>query len=363
MTELLKETQFAEYEAFVQHHPKGHFAQSTLWAKQKPSWRWRAVVSRGANGEIRGALAILFRRLPGIGGSLAYGCRGPVCDPDDRETLEELVHGATALCRTERAVALRLDPDIPASDLAFRDNMEALGFRTKAEGNLDQIQPKYVFRLPLAGRSEEEIFAAFHQKVRYNIRLSARRGVTVRVCGPEMVDAFSRLMEETGHRDGFITRQGSYFTALLEHFGAHARLYMAFFEETPIAGAIAIQYGDKTWYLYGASSGENRDKMPNYLLQWEMIRWALAGGSRIYDFRGVSGSFAEDQPLAGLYRFKVGFGGEFTEFMDEIDLVLQPLRYRLMVIGLRLYGRHASRNAVQNPANQKPVETGNLSQS
>lgn len=59
MTELIQESTLAEYEAFVQSHPKGHFAQSSLWAKQKPAWKWRAIVSRGADGRIRGSIAFL----------------------------------------------------------------------------------------------------------------------------------------------------------------------------------------------------------------------------------------------------------------------------------------------------------------
>ena len=60
MTELIQESTLAEYEAFVQSHPKGHFAQSSLWAKQKPAWKWRAIVSRGADGRIRGSIAFLI---------------------------------------------------------------------------------------------------------------------------------------------------------------------------------------------------------------------------------------------------------------------------------------------------------------
>ena len=32
------------------------------------------------------------------------------------------------------------------------------------------------------------------------------------------------------------------------------RLYLAHFEGNIIAGTLAIYYGDKVWYLYGASS-------------------------------------------------------------------------------------------------------------
>lgn len=86
MTELIQESTLAEYEAFVQSHPKGHFAQSSLWAKQKPAWKWRAIVSRGADGRIRGSIAFLIRTMPYIHKTMLYACGGPVCDLDDRET-------------------------------------------------------------------------------------------------------------------------------------------------------------------------------------------------------------------------------------------------------------------------------------
>ena len=35
MYELINEKTLAEYEAFIAGHPKGHFAQSSLWGKQK----------------------------------------------------------------------------------------------------------------------------------------------------------------------------------------------------------------------------------------------------------------------------------------------------------------------------------------
>ena len=86
MTELVRDLE--AYEAFVQGHPKGHFMQSVFWAKQKPQWDWEALVSRDEAGNIRGSLALLFRRIGPW--TMAYGCRGPVCDPNDEMTLQEL---------------------------------------------------------------------------------------------------------------------------------------------------------------------------------------------------------------------------------------------------------------------------------
>ena len=57
--------------------------------------------------------------------------------------------------------------------------------------------------------------------------------------------------------------------------GENARLYMAYHENEAIAGALAIHFGDKVWYLYGASANVKRNLMPNYLLQFEMIKWAV----------------------------------------------------------------------------------------
>ena len=109
---------------------------------------------------------------------------------------------------------------------------------------------------------------------------------------------------------------------MLDNLGEHARLYMAYYEGEAIAGTLAIWYGDKVWYLYGASANEHRNLMPNYMLQWNMIEWAVEKGCRIYDFRGVPGQVGEEHPLYGLYKFKLGFGGDYVEFVGEMDLVL-----------------------------------------
>ena len=329
MYEFITEKTLPEYEAFVQSHPKGNFAQSYLWGKQKPMWQWDAIAVRGEDGAIRGSLAVMTRKVPGIGRTLMYGCRGPVCDLDDRETFSQLLDGAKALAKKYKSYVIKIDPDVPSSNAAFSSMLQSFGFRAKEGGkNFEAIQPRYVFRLNVEGKTEEELLANFHQKWRYNIRLAERKGVTVRICGKEMVLAFSDLMLTTGVRDGFVTRKPEYFAAMLDNLGEHARLYMAFDpNDTPIAGTLAIHYGDKVWYLYGASSNEHRNLMPNYLLQWRMIQWAVETNCRIYDFRGVSGDVSEDNPLYGLFRFKQGFGGDFTEFVGEMDLVLSPVIY------------------------------------
>lgn len=322
MYEFVTEQTLPQYEAFVEGHPKGHFLQSHLWAPVKSDWQWRAILRRDEAGQITGTMSVLIRKMPGVPYRMMYAARGPVCDAHDRETLRELTLAAAELAKQCRAYALRLDPDIPSSDEAFIEIMKSLGYvHHPGDKDFNGIQPCYVFRLNVKGKTEEELLAAFHSKTRYNLRLSARKGVTVRLCGKEMLPEFSRLMQETGNRDGFITRPESYFAAMLDSLGDKARLYMAFWEGKPIAGTLAVHYGNKVWYLYGASSNEHRNVMPNYQLQWAMIQWALETHCDIYDFRGVSGDLTPDNPLYGLYLFKKGFGGDLVEFCGEFEMV------------------------------------------
>lgn len=316
-----------EFERYNLESPKGHFSQSVMWAKVKSNWGWSGVISYDENNKIRGLISLLFRRLP-AGLSIMYSPRGPVCDIHDRDTLAELFRGAAELAKKNHSYIFRLDPDVLSSDTEFSGIMFSMGFNLLAEGkNFEGIQPRYVFRLNINGRSKEQLLERFESKTRYNLRLSVRKGVTIKyfsggsdIPGEELA-AFSELMKTTGERDRFMVRDKSYFAKLLKELGDNARLYMAYSGDLRVAGTIAIQYGDKVWYLYGASSNEYRNLMPNYQLQWEMICWAVETGCRIYDFRGVSGDISEDNPLYGLYRFKKGFNGDFCEFAGEFNLI------------------------------------------
>ena len=71
----------------------------------------------------------------------------------------------------------------------------------------------------------------------------------------------------------------------------------------------------------------------------EMIKWALSSGCNVYDFRGVSGDLNKDNHLYGLYRFKKGFNGDFTEFIGELELVFKPFAHFALEKGGAIYKR------------------------
>jgi len=332
-----------EFDDFVAAHPRGHFLQTYEWSKLKVNWTWEGVIARDAAGNITGAVSLLIRKLPGLPFCVMYSARGPVCDIRDKAVLAELFEGVGQIAREYRAYILRTDPDVPVDDTEFIETYQSLGFAPPIGGDdFDGLQPRHVFRLDISGMDEDALMAFFSQKTRYNIRLAVKKGVEVRRAGSDetdALDAFARIMVETGLRDNFMVRPRAYFGRLLAVMGESARLYMAYYEGQPVAGTICVGFGDKVWYLYGASLNQHRDVMPNYLLQWEMMRWAIERGARVYDFRGVSGDLSEDNPLYGLYRFKKGFNGQLCEFAGEFVRIYRPMVNRLATISEKAYKR------------------------
>ena len=92
--ELVTPQTAGELDAFVEQHPQGYFTQTSPWGKVKEDWLWRGILCREETGRIRGAMAVLMRRVRWIGCRMLYAPRGPVADPEDLETLALLVRGA-----------------------------------------------------------------------------------------------------------------------------------------------------------------------------------------------------------------------------------------------------------------------------
>lgn len=330
LTEIIKKENAAEFDAFVKKNPNGHFMQLSSWADVKDNWIWRGIICRNEQGEIIGTTALIIRRLPGgVPFSLVYAPRGPVCDLADKNVFNELMDAAKKVAKEFKGYVIQFDKDTLISDTTFEEIAIAYGCvpgpRTK---NFEGIQPRFVIRMDIDGKTEEEVFSSFHSKTRYNIRVAKKHEVEIKIKGSEAAEEFHKIMVETGARDNFSIRPAEYFEKMLKAYGDDARIYMAYHDGQAIAGTLAMHCGNKVWYLYGASSNEHRNLMPNYLLQWEMIRWAIELKCSVYDFRGISGDLDENNPLYGLYRFKKGFNPEITEFIGDFFIITKPVIYR-----------------------------------
>ena len=317
-----------EIEEFLEKHKKSHFLQSPKWAQVKPNWKHEMIVVRNDKGEIEGTMSILLRKIPLIRRYIMYAPRGFVCDFHNKEILEKLTVEAGKVAKKYKAFIFRMDPDIPQNDEVFTDIIEELGYKQKKniKNTKQVIQPKWISRITLTGKTEEELISTFSSKHRYNIRLARRKGVTLREGTREDLAKFHEIMRVTEARNGFYVRNLEYFEKIWDAMQPnHIRLIFAEYEGDPISAVLPIRYGNKVWYLYGGSTNKHRNLMPNYLLQLEMMKWGLETNCDIYDFRGVSGMFSEKHPQHGIYIFKKGFNGDIIELVNEMYIVYNPL--------------------------------------
>ncbi|MBO1678390.1 lipid II:glycine glycyltransferase FemX [Bittarella massiliensis (ex Durand et al. 2017)] len=344
--EILEPSRYGEYEAFVSAHKNGGFTQSVHWPEVKAGWGRRVVVSRDAAGEIVGGMLILTKKVPGLNRHFLYAPRGPVFDYGDEAVFADLVEGVKAVAKLEHGFAFKMDPMVMTGDTAFVEMARKYGF-TYQENQTDDdtIQRRSNYMLPLAGRTKEELLASFHQKWRYNIRLAGRKGVVCKVGTKEDLPDFMKVYQVTGQRDGFNTRPMSYFERMLDALGEQVRLYLCYYEGRPISGAITTNYAGKTCYVYGASDNAFRNVMPNHLMQWEMIQWAVDTGCVVYDFQGIPLDLSGNDHMHGVYLFKKGFNGQVVTFAGEFDLVFTPWVEKFVDFSEKVQARMRKRRA------------------
>jgi lipid II:glycine glycyltransferase (peptidoglycan interpeptide bridge formation enzyme) len=242
-----------------------------------------------------------------------------------------------SLAKREKAILIKIDPEVvrywgveqerksPVGAQFIKDLKER-GWRYSAE----QIQFRNTVILDLT-RSEEDLLASMKSKTRYNIRLAGRKGIIIRQGTAEDFPTLAAMYQETAQRDGFTIRPVDYYLDAWKSFydAGAAQPLIAEFEGEPVAAVILIRYGSRAIYMYGASTDRERQRMPNYLLQWEAIRWAKAEGCAIYDFWGAPDEFVETDPLWGVWRFKDGFQGDVVWHMGAWDYPARPFWYTI----------------------------------
>ena len=320
------------YDAAVAASPLADVLQSYGWGEVKRASGWQPLrlLVEDDDGRVRAACSVL-KTHPARGiAPLLYAPRGPVLDYGDVAALHALIGEIRR--RAGRAFMLKCDPPIEGRSDAVA-TLEKAGFGRVGGGAFGGVQPTAVMILDLSP-GLDKVLEGFKSKWRYNIRLAERKGVTVREATRDDIGDFYAILQETARRDRFTVRARSYFEKMWDELEPRGmlKMFMAEYEGGPIAGILLTAMGERVIYNYGASSNEHRNVMPNHLIQWTAIRWAAENGYRIYDFRGVSpmqeGKPVEDQ-IAGLNRFKEGFGARYVEYAGEFDLALRPGWYTL----------------------------------
>ncbi len=373
--------------------PGAHLLQSYEWGGLKAAYGWHPAFYRWAahapgeftlekhypdeftgtfEGETVGAAQLLVRSvrlgfLP-MRLSVAYAPKGPLLDWQNSPLRDQALADLKQAGRRAGALMVKIDPDIRLgtgipgdpdgetanpTGLAIQQHLSQTGWRFSP----DQIQFRNTFLIDLSP-AEETLLAAMKQKTRYNVRLAERKGVVVYPAGRTgsllpTLDMLYQMYAETAHRDGFVIREGGYYRSLWSQF-IHAGMLtplVASVDGEPVAGLMLFMFGRTAYYLHGMSRDLHRERMPNYLLQWEAMRLAKANGCTTYDLWGAPDVFDESDRMWGVYRFKQGLGGTLTRTLGAWDYPLRPNLYtlytRILPRILSLMRRRARANSAQ----------------
>ena len=330
--------------------PDPHLLQTWEWSQVKAKYGWEPLsfvwTDRSHMSDIIAAAMILKRHIPirGIGARLniLYIPKGPLMDWSDESLRVRVLDDLQSFAKRQGAIFLKIDPDvvlgtgIPGGDNSTDDNGgQAVMSALKRRGWLfssDQIQFRNTVMIDLS-LSEDEMLACMKQKTRYNIRLAGRKGVTIRTGGSDDLPMLYKMYAETSVRDGFVVRDEDYYQIVWGTFMQpsipRAEPLIAEVNGEAVAAIFIFCFAGRAYYLYGMSREAHREKMPNYLLQWEAMRRAKGAGCKVYDLWGAPDVFDEKDSMWGVFRFKEGLGGQVVRTLGAWDYTRKPFWYRM----------------------------------
>ncbi|WP_132900902.1 MULTISPECIES: peptidoglycan bridge formation glycyltransferase FemA/FemB family protein [unclassified Streptomyces] len=339
-----------EHRAHLATRAEAGFLQYPSWAAVKEGWSSERLGWREDGGELSGSALVLYRQFPGTRKYFAYLPEGPVADWADPD-MDRWLRPLLAHLRAAGAFAVRMGPspayrrwdgarlkaatgpgrtvgDVLASEVdplgaAVADRLRARGWRRcGGDGDDADAQPRYVFRVPLAGRTTEDLWSGLNQEWRRNVRRARKAGVRIVTGSAAELPEFHRLLRITEERDGFrLGRSLAYYQRQYAALNAEApgrmKLCLAVHDGEILAAHTMISTGRRVWYQTGASADHRREVRPSNALQWRMMCDARDAGAEVYDMRGVSSTLDPGDRPFGLLRWKLGTGGQVVETLGE----------------------------------------------
>lgn len=326
--------------------PGASILQTSQWAEVKSSVGWTPIYKTWSDedGKIIGA-ALILKRAIGFssvfhGMNFLYIPRGPLLNWEDAELRNRIFSDLIKIAKEEHAIFIKIDPDVPVT-FGVPGTEEA---KSVPSGNalLDMYQEhNWVFspqQIQFANSvwislkpDYDTLLNNMKQRTRYKVRLAERNGIVVRHGTSVDFKPLYDMYKETAERDHFLIRPSEYYFDVWTRFfdGGMLTPLIAEYNGEAVAAIMLFTFGKYAWYIYGMSRNLHREKMPNYLLQWEAIKTAKSKGCLTYDLWGAPDHFDESDRMWGVYQFKRGLGGEVVTSPGAWDFPIQKRRYVL----------------------------------
>lgn len=402
-----------KFEKFALNHDQISFHQSKEWAELKKVNGWVPYYVGVVEGNKVLAASLLLAKETPIKKMMFYSPRGFLIDYEDKKLLQFFTVEVKKFVKNKKGFFIKIDPyvayrqrdvngDIVDGGFCHDEiisNLKELGYHHYGLKNgYQQLQPRFIFWLPLKDKTEDEIWNKFSKDTKRHINKTKKELLVLEEVTKDNIDDFCGIMEHTSKRRGFIDRPKSYYLRMLDVFGEHIKILSAVLytdkaikywnnlldnlkkekrekenivsesgskkskdalkqvekeilevENTikdlqaiknnhgsriVLASSMFLMYGKEVLYLFSGSYKEFMKYNAQYLIQWEMIKYAIDNNYERYNFYGIEGKFDDDN---GVYGFKKGFDGEVVEFIGEFDLVVNKCYYYIYKMAFSMY--------------------------
>jgi len=263
----------------------------------------------------------------------AYLAHNPVVKDFTDGFLLELFKFGKEYAKTNKLNYFKIDPLL---ELNEKSKLKKAGFKKSLSPG--QAKDSWILNLKNdngESYSSEELLQKQKKDNRYYVRRAAKKGVEVRKIESEkQIKDFYSLMSETMGRQGFINHSYEYFEKQWIMLNQDldqpiCEIFVAYFEDTPVSGALVNYSNNSLHYSHGASTSNK--KLSNlaspYLLQWKIIEDGLQKELDYYDFWGVVPKDLKDHPFRGLSDFKMKFDGNMIRRVGTWEVSGSSLKY------------------------------------
>lgn len=188
------------------------------------------------------------------------------------------------------------------------------------------------------GSDEESLWSSLHATGRRHVRAAEKKGYSVGVVDdpaalPYLEEIFQEAFERTDGDSPYVNWSNLFEVA--NDPATPVRMVGLFDDEQadrtdPVGFAVAVLHGEVAEYRHSGSRRDDHIRVPVlYAPTWDLMLWARQRGARWWDFGGVPASPDDDDPRAGIARFKRYFCRNEVDVGEEWVLEPRPWAARI----------------------------------
>ena len=326
-----------EFRKFAEQSPYHSFMQTPEIAELRKKDGWQATYLAVKENKKIVAATLLLNKPTFLKKSIFLTPGGPLLDFENKSLANFFLKNLKSYAKNQGGYVLQISPYYELIERGRNGEeieggfnrrstlrtLESLNFKPTAK----TTQPKYLFVMDLNNRTEAELLADQKRNTRNHIRKAEKMGVKVRELKREELQILKDITESTSKRRGFTDRSLAYYEQMYDLFAprGEVKFLVAEVDKNPLSAAMFMLTGSEIVYLFSGSDEKYmKDYNAQYLIQWEIIKYAAKNGFKRYNFYGIHG-LPNENSNDGIYDFKKGFDSKYGHVVELIGTFETPL--------------------------------------